>query len=96
MSVIRQTSVIGEKARALGCEHEIVGLSITEAVRLIQRREGYTDCFQWDEPLAPNHNNWRSCGLHQCCWKLACDDHRSPGNWDPGTGGGGGGGDGLY
>ena len=85
MSVIRQTSVIGEKARDLGCEHEIVGLTIRDAVRLIQRREGHTDCFEWDEPLRPSDRNWRACELHLCCWKLACDDHRSPGDWDPGS-----------
>ena len=84
--------LIEHHAERLNCKQEIESLSDIDAVRLLQAREGYTQCFAAEQPLhrldfnphdsrcaqyRPFDDDLKKiCGVYTCCWLSACNDSR--------------------
>ena len=77
---------VEEKAQNLGCLEAISGLTVVDAVRLLQQKEQYNPCFGGEFPLVPlpygttfpeGFAREKFCGAFECCWRLPCDMHRT-------------------
>jgi len=64
-------------ALRLNCYPEISNLSDSEAIRVIQRKEGNQDCYGKEEPLSPCHENIKKCCVTNCKWITNCDLNRT-------------------
>lgn len=62
-------------ADRVGVRDALRDLSDLEAVRLVQRREGYTPCYGREVALRPGPDG--SCLINECCWQNFCSAYRS-------------------
>jgi|GEM_PF-4301102 len=77
MSDMRGT--IMETAARLGCVDEVSPLSDIQAVRYIQRREGFSPCYAGERPLKPDGGfSPTFCSIPGCAWSFSCNQHRLP------------------
>jgi hypothetical protein len=69
-SIYTLRGLIMQRAEKMDCVEDIKSLSDLNAVRFIQKKEGYTPCFGGDAPL---HNRGsvdpRRCGELNCDWR---------------------------
>jgi hypothetical protein len=67
---------INQQAELLGCASLVENLPDGEAIRFIQGREGFTQCFGLDKPLEADSNG--ECKqYHSCLWFDSCRLYRS-------------------
>lgn len=74
----RLRDFIEERAYWLGCLDEIADLTDSNAIRLLQEREGYSPCYGRAEPLQPAEGHPNACDITTCYWHTPCENHRSP------------------
>jgi hypothetical protein len=68
--------LITQKAVVLNCERDVVNLTDLNAVRFIQGREGYSQCFGQDILYKPSNFDERRCAITDCYWGMACQNYR--------------------
>jgi hypothetical protein len=64
------------QARRLNCVEDIDNMSNLTAVRYLQQKEGYSQCFGGDHPFLPRNSDPSTCDNSGCCWHIACDSYR--------------------
>ncbi len=75
LSQMSLRNLLGTNADRVGARQEIEGLRDIEAVRHLQRKEGYTACYGNDVALAPGEDGL--CMVRECCWRNFCSAYRS-------------------
>jgi hypothetical protein len=74
-------------AERLGCWEEVANLSEIQAIRYLQRKEGYTACYAGDQPLvSTSYGDKIFCEVKDCVWTVDCNMFRLPNKISSGQG----------
>ncbi|NMC15892.1 MAG: hypothetical protein GYA40_04520 [Chloroflexi bacterium] len=73
---ILRTDII-KRADQHNLVRDVLNLSDIEAIRLIQKKEGFTSCYARENPLRPSVENPKCCSEWSCHWKPPCDSYRN-------------------